>query len=79
MIAATVGAAIAIPDFERFDPAIVLRALRRHRATVINCTPSAFYSLVETEGAELLEVDAMEHLDFASAAEAPVSPASRGQ
>ncbi|WP_437620402.1 non-ribosomal peptide synthase/polyketide synthase [Sorangium sp. So ce1151] len=49
-----VGGAVCVPSFDRFDPAVVLRAAEEHGATLINCTPSAFYSLIDNASPDAL-------------------------
>ncbi|MCP5107306.1 MAG: amino acid adenylation domain-containing protein, partial [bacterium] len=43
------GGTICLPPVNHFEPAALLREIRRHRVTWINCTPSMFYKLVEHE------------------------------
>jgi amino acid adenylation domain-containing protein len=45
--ALTTGAAIVLPPGIDFEPDRVLDAARRHHATIINCAPGAFYSLLD--------------------------------
>jgi amino acid adenylation domain-containing protein len=41
------GGAIVLPGPGAYDPALLRATIERHRVTSINCTPSAFYPLVE--------------------------------
>src|SRR5262249_32323455 len=41
------GAALCLSPREHYDPAGVRQAIRERGATLLNCTPSAFYPLVE--------------------------------
>ncbi len=44
-----VGATLHLPPCEQFDPHVVLDALAQHGVTVVNCTPSVFYLLLESD------------------------------
>jgi amino acid adenylation domain-containing protein len=49
----TVGARVAWPDAARFEPQAIADAMRTWRATLVNCTPTAFQALLasaEDEG-----------------------------
>ncbi|MDX1695931.1 MAG: amino acid adenylation domain-containing protein, partial [Ketobacteraceae bacterium] len=41
------GASLTIPDFQEFDPQLLLDTIHHHEVTWINCAPSAFYPLVD--------------------------------
>jgi amino acid adenylation domain-containing protein len=43
------GGTLCIPSLNYFDPPVLLRDIRDHRVTWLNCTPSMFYKLVEHE------------------------------
>ena len=42
------GAAIVFADSPAYDPDTLIKTVRQHRVSHINCAPSAFYPLVET-------------------------------
>ncbi|CBL45102.1 Non-ribosomal peptide synthetase modules and related proteins [gamma proteobacterium HdN1] len=44
-----VGGAIVIPEMDFYDDEAILDAIQQHKATWINCAPSAFYPLVEAD------------------------------
>jgi len=41
------GATVVFTGEDRYDPVITSKTIARHRATVINCAPSAFYPLCD--------------------------------
>jgi amino acid adenylation domain-containing protein len=43
------GGTICIPSLNYFEPRALLREIRAHRVTWINCTPSMFHKMVEYE------------------------------
>ncbi|MGE3402699.1 MAG: amino acid adenylation domain-containing protein [Vicinamibacterales bacterium] len=45
--ALTTGAAIVLPPGTEFEPDRVLETAARHHATIVNCAPGAFYSLLD--------------------------------
>ena len=45
--ALTSGAALVLPEGGDFDPDTILDAIEKHGATIVNCAPSAFYSLLD--------------------------------
>jgi amino acid adenylation domain-containing protein len=45
--ALTTGAALVLPEGTHFEPERILATIERHRVTIVNCAPSAFYSLLD--------------------------------
>ncbi|MCG8669775.1 MAG: amino acid adenylation domain-containing protein [Pseudomonadales bacterium] len=43
------GACLVIPDFQEFDPQLLLATIHEHQVTWINCAPSAFYPLTDDQ------------------------------
>jgi amino acid adenylation domain-containing protein/non-ribosomal peptide synthase protein (TIGR01720 family) len=52
------GATLCLSNYQHYDPAGVRQEIRDHGATLLNCTPSAFYPLVEG-----IEESALEDLE----------------
>lgn len=55
------GATLTIPDFQEFDPQLLLDTIHKHEVTWINCAPSAFYPLVD-EPNEWHKLESLKHL-----------------
>jgi amino acid adenylation domain-containing protein len=45
--ALTTGAALVLPEGTHFEPEQILATIERQRVTIVNCAPSAFYSLLD--------------------------------
>ncbi len=45
--ALTTGAALVLPESTHFEPEQILATIERHRVTIVNCAPSAFFSLLD--------------------------------
>lgn len=57
------GGQVLFPCMDRFDPLAVLEAIVKHQVTVINCTPTAFISLLqEAREQEYAALDSLRHV-----------------
>ena len=52
----TIGAELHFPTSTLYDPAEIVKTISEAEITLINCTPSAFYPLVETSGPKLSSI-----------------------
>ncbi|MCG8313828.1 MAG: amino acid adenylation domain-containing protein [Pseudomonadales bacterium] len=43
------GATLVIPDFQEFDPQLLIDTIHHYQVTWINCAPSAFYPLTDEQ------------------------------
>lgn len=60
------GASLRLPEEETFDPTRITQELRSTQCTVINCTPTHAYSLVnDTSDEEMIALDVLRYLVLA--------------
>ncbi|HKR12409.1 MAG TPA: amino acid adenylation domain-containing protein [Pyrinomonadaceae bacterium] len=58
----TVGAQLHFPTSALYDPAELLKTISKAEITLVNCTPSAFYPLVETNRPSFQDLSTLKHV-----------------
>ncbi|HEX2269342.1 MAG TPA: non-ribosomal peptide synthetase, partial [Pyrinomonadaceae bacterium] len=58
----TIGAQLHFPSATLYDPAEIVRTISEAEITLVNCTPSAFYPLVETDGPGFQRLSTLKHV-----------------
>ncbi|HEY0607868.1 MAG TPA: amino acid adenylation domain-containing protein, partial [Herpetosiphonaceae bacterium] len=58
----TVGGRLALIPSEQFDPTPILETIQREQITILNCTPSAIYPLVEQSAPEFAALASVRYL-----------------
>ena len=58
----TIGAQLHFPTSAVYDPAAILTTISESEITLVNCTPSAFYPLVETAGPNAQKLSTLKHV-----------------
>ncbi len=58
----TIGAQLHFPTSTLYDPADVIKTISEAEITLVNCTPSAFYPLVEMGGPRFQKLSTLKHV-----------------